>query len=128
MKEVWATQVLIPFGIVRADACCFNTDLQGRQSRIFGYGEHACELIEPSPYMPYHKMLRDELGKGVYRIKRIHPWERASVPLKMRDVVLVSLIASSLRYCKTKESPANTHLLFESQTGYEVRVCWRPER
>ena len=26
MKEAWATQVLIPFGIVRADACCFNTD------------------------------------------------------------------------------------------------------
>lgn len=76
MKEAWATQVLIPFGIVRADACCFNTDLQGRQSRIFGYGERACELIEPSPYMPYHKMLRDELGKGVDRIKRIHPWER----------------------------------------------------
>src|SRR2546423_3529563 len=43
------------------------------------------------------------------------PGSGLSVPLKMRDVVLVSLIANSLRYYKTKESPGNTHLLFESQ-------------
>jgi hypothetical protein len=109
-EEAWATQVLVLFGIVRADACCFNTALKddsAGSSAMVTLPVISSNRPRTCPTTGYGVMN----SAKVYAGSRIYtPGSKMSVPLKIRDVV-----SSSLRRCETKELPGNTHLLFERQ-------------